>query len=335
MSTDRETTRIVRSWLRTDENDSADRILGDVLDRLDATPQRRAPWWPARRLSEMNTTLKLGLAAAVVAVAVLVGINYVGSSTVGGPGPAESTTPSTPEATPMATPEPTPMATCLRLVASEACPTPAPIMEGMLPEGPHALVDGEAVDEPPPMTVTIPAPGWYQWDPGTLVKNHQITGDGAGIVVFYPAVAGPAPVQGSQWCSAFPPATTVDELVAALTAQASRDATEPVDVTVDGYAGKSITLHLREDAVRDVNDHVEGIDFGIWRTPRQGDSTSCSRTPFGGHDYRGLTDKLWILDVDGDLVVIDTVYYEGFAGTTPQEVIDEMEAIVGSITFDE
>jgi len=33
-------------------------------------------------------------------------------------------------------------------------------------------------------------------------------------------------------------------------------------------------------------------------------------------------------------VVIDTVYYGGLAGT-PQEVIDEMEAIVGSITFDE
>ena len=41
MSTDRDTTRIVRSWLGTDEHESADRVLDAVLDQLDATPQRR------------------------------------------------------------------------------------------------------------------------------------------------------------------------------------------------------------------------------------------------------------------------------------------------------
>ena len=49
-----------------------------------------------------------------------------------------------------------------------------------------------------------------------------------------------------QWASTTPetPATTVEEIVAALAAQASRDASEPVDVTVGGYAGKMITLHV-------------------------------------------------------------------------------------------
>ena len=54
MSTDRDTTRIVRSWLQTDEYESADRVLDAVLDQLDTTPQRRATWWPARRLPQMN-----------------------------------------------------------------------------------------------------------------------------------------------------------------------------------------------------------------------------------------------------------------------------------------
>ena len=45
-----DTTRIVRSWLRMDEHESADRVLDVVLDSLDATPQRR-PWWPARRIA--------------------------------------------------------------------------------------------------------------------------------------------------------------------------------------------------------------------------------------------------------------------------------------------
>ena len=60
MSTDRDATRIVRSWLRTDEHESADRVLDTVLALLDATPQRRA-WWPARRIADMNTFAKLAI----------------------------------------------------------------------------------------------------------------------------------------------------------------------------------------------------------------------------------------------------------------------------------
>ncbi len=43
------------------------------------------------------------------------------------------------------------------------------------------------------------------------------------------------------------PVTTVDEFVAALSSQASRDASEPVDITLGGYAGKSITLEVPDD----------------------------------------------------------------------------------------
>lgn len=98
MITDRDTTRIVRSWLRTEEHESADRVLDAVLDELDTTPQRRATWWPARRLPEMSSFAKLGLAAAAVAVAALVGFNYLVAPNIGGPnlggGPGATPTPS-------------------------------------------------------------------------------------------------------------------------------------------------------------------------------------------------------------------------------------------------
>lgn len=69
MSTDRDTTRIVRSWLRTDEQESADRVLDAVLARLDTTPQRRAGWL-ARRYSFMKSnTLRFGIAAVVIVAA--------------------------------------------------------------------------------------------------------------------------------------------------------------------------------------------------------------------------------------------------------------------------
>lgn len=309
MSTDRDTTRIVRSWLRTDEHESADRVLDAVLDRLDTTPQRRATWWPARRISTMNTTLKVGLAAVVVAVAALIGINYLAAPNVGGPGPAEPTPTPTPEPTPTATP------------VAEPSSTPA----GLLPEGPHVLSLGEALDGMPtlPITVTLPAPDWYgEPGEGILTKNDNPDApDGAGMIVFF----GELYVYGDpcEWSTTRPdaPATTVDELVAALATQASRDASQPVDITVDGYAGKSITLHVPEDAVFS---ECDAGTFGSWGVP--GDDV----TPFRYHQDPGQIDKLWIVDVDGELVVIDIAYYEG----TPQSVVDELEAIVASTTFE-
>ena len=58
MSTDRELTRIVRSWLQTDEHESANRVLDTVFDRLDTTPQRR-PMWRAWRDSLMSSTIEI------------------------------------------------------------------------------------------------------------------------------------------------------------------------------------------------------------------------------------------------------------------------------------
>jgi hypothetical protein len=73
MSTDRDVTRIVRSWLEVGVTALPDRVLDSVLDQLPATPQRRA-WWPAWRTQEMNGPLKIGLAAAAVVAAVAVGL---------------------------------------------------------------------------------------------------------------------------------------------------------------------------------------------------------------------------------------------------------------------
>ena len=67
MSTDRETTRIVRSWLEEGVTRLPDRVLDAVLDQVPATPQRRS-WWPAWRSNQMNTYAKLIATAAAVLV---------------------------------------------------------------------------------------------------------------------------------------------------------------------------------------------------------------------------------------------------------------------------
>ena len=88
MSTDRDVTRIVRSWLHEDAHEDADRVLDLVLDLVDTTPQRRASWL-ARRVPTMNNYARLGLVAAAVLAVVIVGIGLFGRSPDVGP-PASS-----------------------------------------------------------------------------------------------------------------------------------------------------------------------------------------------------------------------------------------------------
>lgn len=260
----------------------------------------------------MNTTLKFGLAAVVVAVAALIGINALGTpANVGGPGSAESTP--TPEAS---VAEPT----------VEPSPSPTSTPEADLPEGPIELVWGELSDQAPRITVTVPAPGWAELLPGEGILSKGDEADNlpeAAIIAFSEPAGTAFYVYGDpcRWQSTTPetPATTVDEIAAALATQASRDASEPVDVTVGGYAGKAITLHVPDDANIVECEGAEFVSFGT-------EADDLARY----HQGPGQIDELWILDVDGAIVIIDTMY----RGDTPAELIDEMRSIVESATFE-
>ena len=100
MSTDRNTTRIVRSWLAEGVTALPDRVLDAVLDQVPATPQRRS-LWPARRITPLNTYAKAAIAAAAVLAVAIVGYNLLPRS--GGVG--ASPTPTLQE-TPSASPAP-------------------------------------------------------------------------------------------------------------------------------------------------------------------------------------------------------------------------------------
>jgi hypothetical protein len=93
MSTERDVDRIVLSWLRVDENVSADRIVDDVLAAVDTTSQRRSSWL-ARRTPTMNKFVTIGLAAAAVVVAVFIGSQLLGAPNVISPPQAPSPSPS-------------------------------------------------------------------------------------------------------------------------------------------------------------------------------------------------------------------------------------------------
>jgi hypothetical protein len=300
-SSDRDVSRAIRSWLHEDRHEDASRVAGAVLDHVEATPRRRAGW-PAWRTPTMNRFLTFGLgAAAVVVLAVIVGAQLLRSPT-GDVG--SGATPS---------PEPT--------VAASPTSTPA----AGIPEGPFALSDGSVGTGGVPATVTIPAPGWYgETNSGVLCKGEDECADppdGAGMIGPW---FGELYVFGDpcEWSTTKPdkPATTVDEVVAALTNQASRNASAPVGVTLGGYEGKFITLHVPDDA--DFGTCDQGY-FGSWALPDD-------PTPSRYHQGPGQVDELWIVDMNGVLTIMDASYY----GQTPADDVDELHAIVESMTFE-
>jgi hypothetical protein len=109
-TSDRNVDRVIRSWLHEDRHEDVSRVAGAVLDLLDTTPQRRSPWWPARRIPFMNKPFSLGLGAAAVVAALVIGAQVLGPPAPDGVGSVPSASPSlTPAPNATAEPSPSPM----------------------------------------------------------------------------------------------------------------------------------------------------------------------------------------------------------------------------------
>lgn len=93
----------------------------------------------------------------------------------------------------------------------------------------------------------------------------------------------------------------------------------PIDVTSGGYAGKSITLHVPEDADFATCDGGSFASFGV------GDDE-----PARYHQGPGQIDELWILDVGDSMLVIDAMYRPN----TPTALLEEIRSIVASVTLE-
>jgi hypothetical protein len=301
-SSDHDVSRAIRSWLHEDRHEDVSRIAGSVLDQVDAIPQRRATWWPARRMPVMNkfATMALG-GAAVVVLALVAATQLFDGPSAGEPGDVPSSSPES------------------SVVTS---PPATPFSDGSLPEGPHLLRNTEPGDPGPSLTVTIPGPGWNgDVGGGILFREENGVEDAGGMIVFasdeYHVFADPC-----RWESTTPlTVRTVDEFVAALTAQPSRDASEPVDITIDGYSGKAITLEIPDDT--DYSECDQGT-FGTWDCGDPGEPEPCGFT--GGPDETSVD---YILDVEGTLVAWHTDYRAG----TSAEVVGEIENLVLTARF--
>jgi hypothetical protein len=295
MTAPRDPDRLIHGFLLEGEEYLQDRVYDEVRAAIEHKRQQAfiGPW----RTPIMNKFVGYGLAAVAVVAVLLIGYRVIGSPANTGSGG-----------------EPTP-------TAEASVTEPSPPAGAALDEGPFVLSDEG------PITVTIPAPGWYS-DGGTPMKNgNSQPPDGAYVLGPWTSVQGLyIPGDPCQWESTMPDttATTVDDIVAALESQASRNASAPVDITLDGHAGKSITLHVPDDAAHTSGGFTD-CDQGQFCTFGSG-PTNCQMWNAQGP---GAIDELWIVDVDGEIFLLTGAYY----AQTPAEHVDEVRAILGSMTF--
>jgi hypothetical protein len=318
MNAQRDPDRLINAFLMEGQTELADPVYDAVRASIEQQRQRVVigPW----RMPPMNKLVPIGLGAAAVVVALVIGAQLLGP-------PAPSVVGVAPSATPSPTAAPTP--------APTPDTTPLPTAEAGLPEGPF-VVTGTA--DPVQVTLDIASSGWVSLPEFDAVSKDDDGLDppetvGAALLAWgWPAGTG-FHVYGDpcRWSTTIPetPATTPDEIAADLAAQASRDATAPIDVTVGGYAGKAITVHVpmafevpnatREEEFADCDQNV----FGSYAT--EGDTE-----PSRNHQGPGQVDELWILDVNGAIVILDVMY----GPAVPAELVDELRALAESATFE-
>jgi hypothetical protein len=280
MSSDRDTTRIVRSWLEDGVTILPDRVLDGVLEQLPATPQRRS-FWLGRPLDRLDRNRRLAMAAAAVVVVGLLGFELlpaVGPPIGGRPSPS-----------PTASPGPT----------AQASPTEP--VETPLPAGRHSL-NGFPVG----VSFTVPE-GWV-WCVVGPQEQGVCPAHGNGAVQFL-IVANVVAEACAPTLRNPPVGPSVEALVSALSGLAGVTATAPIDISVDGYAGKQFTLTAPNRS---------GCDFFSWATADR-------------LNILGGANLVRIVDVDGTRVVMSGPYPPR-APDAP-EAIATMEQIMDSVIF--
>ncbi len=304
MTASRDPDRLIHQFVLEGEEQLDDQVFDAVRAEIEHKPQRAyvGPW----RMPIMSKIVGFGLAAAAVVAVVLIGSQVIGSNT-GGLGA---------DPTPIATPEPTP--------TPVPTPSPSTSADAFLPEGPFTVVDEGALADTPFIFVTIPAPGWTSLpDFGGLTKGPDADPPQSAMLLWAWPMGTAFDVYGDpcHWKSTTPdtPATTVDEIAAALAAQASRDASDPVDVNISGYVGKKVTLHVPTDAVFEDCDDGSFASYG----------TAGTSTPNRTHQGPGQIDEIWILNVNGAVAILDVMY----RADTPAALIEELRAIAESADF--
>jgi hypothetical protein len=295
MTAERDVTRLVRSWIREDGHESAGRVLQVVLSRLDSTPQRRS-WWPARRISNLNSAYKVVLAAAGVLVAAIVGYNLLPGSTVGPPTASPS-----PSLAPTAAP-----------ATVGPSPTIPPLPAGGALDGTYLVTSNTQT----PFQVTVPA-GWTVTS-GMITKGDFYNERNA--VLLRPWIVSHVYSDSCQWQGAMQPVgPSKAELVGALSAQTGREATGPDEVTLGGLPTTRFVLSVPGTF------DAGACDDGYLRPFPGANGNEDLAPPM----FVGSITEIYVVETGGKATAIQAARYEGSSAAD----VAELQAVLDSIVF--
>jgi hypothetical protein len=175
----------------------------------------------------------------------------------------------------------------------------------------------------PRYTVTVPG-GWsgFRGECGFVLPDGE--GFTAGLSAW---IVGQVPIDPCRNRSTLvTPEDGVVGLVQAILAQEGRNASDPVDASLAGFDGTYLEWTVPADV-----QFADGDQYHAVGCDGQNYLSWNGRT--GGTRYQqvpGQVDRLWILDVDGQPVVIDASY----APDAPAAVREELAAIVDTLRFE-
>jgi hypothetical protein len=234
MSTDRETTRIVRSWLEDGVTQLPDNVLDAMLDDLPATRQRRSGW-TAWRPFEMNKTAAFSVVAAAIVIVGIIGIGLLG------PGAGDF-------GTPAETPTPTPTT------------EPEALVQGA--EGPGTFVTTPGGDNPPanPPRITFDMPDGWSAARTFFISNES----DANLFFLQPSGLHSDPCLDNSGAPDVSVGSTAEEFASALAAHPSYDATSTGEVVIGGHDAIRMELLTPSDL-----DYAtcESDQFWVWDAP--------------------------------------------------------------------
>lgn len=128
----------------------------------------------------------------------------------------------------------------------------------------------------------------------------------------------------------YDPGPTVANLVAALVAQPMRNASQPTDVTIAGYSGQYLEWSVPADLKSSTWTDFDACDIDP-SDPVHRNFNSWLGNGMGNRyeQVPGQVDRLWVLDVNGQRLVIDATY----SADTVQSDRDELQSAVASLRF--
>ncbi len=310
MSADHDLERRIADFYANEQRLRApDRVLAEALTTIESTPQRRGFALARWRLPPMTGYTKFATAAAAVGIVAATAFAAVGLQRKADDGVASSPSPT---ATSTATASPTPTSTSTALASKSASPTsanPLPVSNTPLDIGRYSLdVPGFTRS----VELTIGEAGWR--------GNGWYVNSDMSSVSFW-TVDDVFDDACSQSFSSEPVGPTVDDLASALDAQLSTDMEELSNPVVGGHPSTRVVMRPSES----IESSCPAEELALWQdVDKQPPLRSIPMTP--GPD--GQEDVVWMIDVDGDRLVVVAYYNE----SDPTQSAS-LQALIDSIQF--